>query len=140
MVPEIRLTTCYTYMKTPCKNDVGEIHKNHLLYIIHCYLGGGFKYFLFSPLFGEDYHFDEHIFQMGCFNHQPVIYLKKISSSTGDFSSPSIHLPAFSNRQLGLHASRAGDAHRPESTLYQKTPGATNGIRKPHAALGLEER
>ena len=21
-------------------------------------LGGGFKYFLFSPLFGEDYHFD----------------------------------------------------------------------------------
>ena len=29
------------------------------------YLGGGFKYFLFSPLFGEDFQFDEHIFQMG---------------------------------------------------------------------------
>ena len=28
-------------------------------------LGGGFKYFLFSPLFGEDSHFDEHIFQSG---------------------------------------------------------------------------
>ena len=29
-------------------------------------LGGGFKYFLeFSPLFGEDFQFDEHIFQMG---------------------------------------------------------------------------
>ena len=28
-------------------------------------LGGGFKYVLFSPLFGEDFHFDEHIFQMG---------------------------------------------------------------------------
>ena len=28
-------------------------------------LGGGFKYFLFSPLLGEDSHFDEHIFQMG---------------------------------------------------------------------------
>ena len=27
------------------------------------YLGGGFKYFLFSPLFGEDFQFDEHIFQ-----------------------------------------------------------------------------
>ena len=27
-------------------------------------LGGGFKYFLFSPLLGEDSHFDEHIFQM----------------------------------------------------------------------------
>ena len=29
------------------------------------FLGGGFKHFLFSPLFGEDSHFDEHIFQMG---------------------------------------------------------------------------
>ena len=24
------------------------------------YLGGGFKYFLFSPLFGEDSHFDKY--------------------------------------------------------------------------------
>ena len=31
-------------------------------------LGGGFKYVLFSPLFGED----EPIFQMGWFNHQLV--------------------------------------------------------------------
>ena len=31
-----------------------------------------FQIFLeFSPLFGEDSHFDEHIFQMGWFNHQP---------------------------------------------------------------------
>ena len=28
-------------------------------------LGAGFKHFLFSPLFGEDSHFDEHIFQLG---------------------------------------------------------------------------
>ena len=35
-------------------------------------LGGGFKYFLCSSLFGEDFQFDEHIFQMGWFNHQPV--------------------------------------------------------------------
>ena len=33
-------------------------------------LGGGFKYFLFSPLPGEMIQFDEHIFQMGWFNHQ----------------------------------------------------------------------
>ena len=35
---------------------------------IHIYqlLGGGFKYFLiFTPKIGEDYHFDEHIVQMG---------------------------------------------------------------------------
>ena len=33
-------------------------------------LGGGFEYFFFSPLFGEDSQFDEHIFQRGWFNHQ----------------------------------------------------------------------
>ena len=32
-------------------------------------LGGGFKHFLFSPLFGEDVQFDENIFQMG-WNHR----------------------------------------------------------------------
>jgi len=36
-------------------------------------LGGGFKYFLFSTLPGEDFQFDEHIFQMGWFNHQLAI-------------------------------------------------------------------
>ena len=33
-------------------------------------LGAGFIFF-FSSLLGEDSHFDEHIFQMGWFNHQP---------------------------------------------------------------------
>ena len=36
-------------------------------------LGGGFTYFfIFTPKIGEDSHFDEHIIQMGWFNHQPV--------------------------------------------------------------------
>ena len=34
--------------------------------------GGNANIFLFSPLPGEMIHFDEHIFQMGCFNHQLV--------------------------------------------------------------------
>ena len=34
-------------------------------------MGGGFKYFSFSPLLLEIIYFDEHIFQMGWFNHQP---------------------------------------------------------------------
>ena len=34
-------------------------------------LGGGFIYFLFSTLLGEMIKFDEHIFRMGWFNHQP---------------------------------------------------------------------
>ena len=34
------------------------------------YLGGGFKYFLFSPLLEGMIQFDEHIFPRGWFNHQ----------------------------------------------------------------------
>ena len=41
---------------------------------VELYLGGGFRYFLFSPLPGEMIQFDEHIFQMGWFNHQLVIF------------------------------------------------------------------
>ena len=37
------------------------------------HLGGGFNHFILSPLFGEDSLFDDHIFQMGWFNHQLVI-------------------------------------------------------------------
>ena len=32
---------------------------------LNTFLGGGFNNFLFSPLFGEDFQFDEHTFQMG---------------------------------------------------------------------------
>ena len=39
---------------------------------VYLYLGGGFKYVLFSSLYGEMINFDEHIFQM-VLNHQPVI-------------------------------------------------------------------
>ena len=49
--------------------------------------GGGFKRFVFqfSPLqIGEDSHFDGHIFQLGWFNHQPVI--------VGDTHIPPFHL------------------------------------------------
>ena len=41
-------------------------------------LGGGFKYFYFYPLLGEMIQFDEHIFQMGWFNHQLEKHRKQI--------------------------------------------------------------
>ena len=44
--------------------------KTSLVLISEKRLGGGFKIFVFSPLFGEDFQFDEHIFQRGWFNHQ----------------------------------------------------------------------
>ena len=37
------------------------------------YLGGGFKYFLILPVLGEMIQVEEHIFQMGWFNHQLVV-------------------------------------------------------------------
>ena len=40
------------------------------------YIGGGFKYLLFSSIFGEMIQIDEHIFQMGWFNHQPATILE----------------------------------------------------------------
>ena len=30
--------------------------------------------FIFTPILGENSHFDEHIFQMGWFNHQLVVH------------------------------------------------------------------
>ena len=52
---------------------LGIIIRNHMRLLTYHYLGGGFKYVLFSPLFGEDFQFDDHIFQRGLFNHQPVM-------------------------------------------------------------------
>jgi len=43
-------------------------------------LGGRFKYiyfFIFTPKVGEIIQFDEHIFQMGWFNHQLVLFFVK---------------------------------------------------------------
>ena len=49
-----------------------------------------FKYVLFSPLLGEMIQFDDHIFQLGWFNHQEVRFSLSTSffcwiSSTGVF-------------------------------------------------------
>ena len=48
----------------PGPETKGEKQHKTLLKI-NGWLGGGFKYFLFSPLLGEMIQFDEHIFQMG---------------------------------------------------------------------------
>ena len=66
--PVEKLLTLPKFNSSPPENRPNRKRKqsssNH-------YLGGGFKGFLYSPLFGEDSHFDEHIFQRGWFNHQP---------------------------------------------------------------------
>ena len=47
--------------------------------IVH--LGGGFKYVLCSPLPGKVIQFDEHIVQMGWFNHQLLLNRKGVPSA-----------------------------------------------------------
>ena len=61
------------WFQRPCNRIAQKVSKPILRI---GFLGGGFKYFLLSPLFGEDFQFDEHIFQMG-WNHQPDFYLPK---------------------------------------------------------------
>ena len=47
-----------------------------IIIIIYVYLGGGnSNIFIFTPEIGEMIQFDEHIFQMGWFNHQLDIYI-----------------------------------------------------------------
>ena len=58
---------------------------------IHRLLGGGFKYLLFSLLFGEDSHFDKHIFQRGWFNHQLATYRGPISPLVNHRRGPPAH-------------------------------------------------
>ena len=45
------------------RNAVNTCHELEIFYSL--YLGGGFKYFLFSPLPGEDFQFDYIIFLKG---------------------------------------------------------------------------
>ena len=45
--------------------------------IVFAILGGGNSNIFYSSLPGEGFHFDEHIFQRGWFNNQPVIDCKK---------------------------------------------------------------
>ena len=44
-----------------CKS---KVHFSSCASLLWLPLGGGFRYFLFSPLVGEDFQFDEHIFQI----------------------------------------------------------------------------
>ena len=54
-------------------------------------LGGGVNFFFYvHPLFGEDFQFDEHIFQRGWFNHQlgGVFFVAHLSLALGETPPP----------------------------------------------------
>ena len=79
------------------------------------FLGAGFKHFLFSPLPGEMIQFDDHIFQMGWFNHQLffVVFSNVLPNVVGiHFLRSESHMKALSSRLPG-----AG-----RWQVYEKTP------------------
>ena len=82
---------------------------------VNCTLGGGFKYFLFSPLPGEDSHVDEHIFQRGWFNHQPVHHLLHYLKDIPGWGNISIRRTlagtVLSGRLKGPHKSTIKNGH-----------------------------
>ena len=45
-------------------------------------------FFIFIPIWGRRTHFDEHIFQMGWFNHQPEMFPKFATSKSNRFNQP----------------------------------------------------
>ena len=63
-IPQIRPLRVYMGVKLKSKNDAGFKTSKAVL-------GGGFKYFFFTPkIWGRWTQFDDHIFQVG-WNHQP---------------------------------------------------------------------
>ena len=56
-------------------------------------LGGAFKYVLCSPLFGEDFQFDWHIFQMGWLVQPPTIKKNELSRVNSAGKDISINFP-----------------------------------------------
>ena len=78
------------------------------------FLGGGFKYFLFSPLFGEDYHFDyyfskglkpptsdyllEHLLVRKEFVRRPADRINEFSWLAGEDKS-SVNDPGLASRK-----------------------------------------
>ena len=60
---------CFT---TNMNIHILEIFEVYLYRVeVYTYTLWWFHFFLFSSLLGEIIQFDEHIFQMGWFNHQP---------------------------------------------------------------------
>ena len=75
--------------------------------VSNIFLGGGFKYFLFSSLFGQDSHFD-YFFQLG-WNHQLVFEYTSTTQMEEDFFAtltlrgffnPVVQLPRCSKRTI----------------------------------------
>ena len=67
---KIERVTLRVYRETWGRNKGWNSQWSTVHHQLNGKLGGGFKYFLFSPRkLGEMIHVDEHIFQMGWFNH-----------------------------------------------------------------------
>ena len=81
------------------------------------FLGGGLKYFSCSSLFKEMIQFDEHIFQMGWFNHQLVF-------GYCDFEDSWSHGTQFISQQI---IATAAKAHLKNDSFVRDSPPKSPG-------------
>ena len=75
----------------------------------------------FSPLVGDMIHFDEHIFQMGGFNHQPVshrlAFLPMIDSKGADWLNRDLPVLSSGNFLLVVSPKISYEKNRCQPTL-----------------------
>ena len=74
------------------------------------FLGGGFKHVLFSPRKLGKIPILTHIFQMGRFNHQPVLYVSSFRKPPESQGSPGLRrgfVVNLHNAGLGVGSGRS---------------------------------
>ena len=80
------------------------------------------KFFLFSPIFGKDFQFDEHIFPLGWFNHQLAKDLKILRDCSGEAPTYTTQLLQLQRRIhqriLVLHHHVAGRVLRKQDWFW----------------------
>ena len=81
-------------------------------------LAGGFKYLVFSPLFGEMIQFDEHIFQMGWFNHYVTRFLEDQEIEMKRYTTPK----STNSPLKAMVVGRRGPPKEPKVTWENRTP------------------
>ena len=92
-------------------------------------LAGGFNFFLiFTPKIGEDFQFDEHIFQMGWFNHQPEDFF---------FNCGWGHTPEFFSQLAKTKSQTFAEFHDSEPSVRLKT-GLSSCVQLPGSFSGSE--
>ena len=103
----------------------------------HPYTGWWFQIcFMFTPIWGRWSHFDEHIFQRGWFNHQPVYIFNQSANNRSPFSETPIGRTSVAS-PARVFRRRQSSTKRPELTELQTVvPRLASGWRDDVSSKG----